>query len=307
MALRQTLDIVAIGNLNIDLIGKVKRLPMRDEKLLLKELVRRPGGGAANFAVACSRLGLKSGLIGCVGSDEFGRDVLSDLRREKVDTTYVKMVDAPTGLVFALSTLEGDHFLVAHRGANLSLKPADIDNDYIKGAKLLHASSVVPEIALAVSSKARKCRIQTSLDVGAELAGLEKGKLLKIVELFDICFLNRRSYKNVFRERPSKSGILKNFPSGLKLLVVTMGARGAIVTDGERAISAPAYKVKVRDSTGAGDAFAAAFDAVWMRTGVLEEALKYALAEAAIKIQHVGAREGLPTMKELKSFMRVHR
>jgi len=307
MGLRQNLDMVAVGNLNVDLIGKVKRLPMRDEKLLLKEFVRRPGGGAANFAVACSRLGLKSGLIGCVGEDEFGGDLLSNLRRENVDTTHIKVVDAPTGLVFALSTLKGDHFLVAHRGANLSLKPADIDSDYIKGARLLHASSVVPEVALAVGSRARKYGIQTSLDLGAELVGVGRRKLLKIVELFDICFLNQRSYKNAFRKMPDKNGILKNFPRGLKVLVVTMGANGAMVTDGKRAVSAPTYKVKVRDSTGAGDAFAAAFDVIWMRSEVLEKALKYGLAEAAMKVQHVGASEGLPTMKELERFVRTRR
>ena len=55
------------------------------------------------------------------------------------------------------------------------------------------------------------------------------------------------------------------------------------------------------------DAFAAAFDVIWMQSEVLDKALKYALAEAAMKVQHVGAREGLPTMKELERFMRTHR
>lgn len=306
MTLQPKLDLIAVGNLNIDLIGKIKKLPARDEKLLLEEFARRPGGGAANFAVACSRLGLKSGLIGCVGSDEFGMEILSDLERENVDKTHVKIVDAPTGLVFALSTPKGDHFLVAYRGANLSLKPDDIDDDYVRKAKLLHASSVTPEVALAVGSKAEKYGLLASLDLGAELAELKMGKLLEIIELFDIFFMNLRTYKKVFRERPSKRGILKNFPEGLEVLVVTMGARGAIVTDGKSVASGPSYRVEVRDSTGAGDAFAAAFDVVWLRGGDLEKAIKYALAEAAIKIQHLGAREGLPTMEELEEFVRAH-
>lgn len=306
MALRSNLDVVAVGNLNIDLICKMKRLPGRDEKLLMEEFARRLGGGAANFAVACSKLGLRSGLVGCVGDDEFGREILEDLRREKVDTSRIKVVGAPTGLVFSFSTPKGDHFLAAYRGANLHLKPEDIDDEYIKGVKLVHASSVAPEVAMAVGSEARKLGVLASLDLGAELAELNRRKLLKALELIDICFMNRRVYRKIFKAKPSKGGILKNFPGGFKILVVTMGPKGALATDGAQVVFSPAHKVKIRDTTGAGDAFAAAFDTVWLQSGDIERAIKYAAAEAAIKIQHVGGREGLPTFKELEEFVRVH-
>jgi len=152
MILQLKLDMIAIGNLNVDLIGKVKKLPARDEKLLLEEFAMRPGGGAANFAAACSKLGLKSGFIGCVGNDEFGKELLANLKRHGVDTSRIKIVDAPTGLVIAPSTAKGNHFLLAHRGANLSLKSEDISSEYISGTKLLHASSVTPDIAITVGS-----------------------------------------------------------------------------------------------------------------------------------------------------------
>jgi len=260
--------VIAVGNLNIDLIGKVGRPPVRDEKLLLEEFVRRPGGGAANFATACAKLGLKSGLVGCIGNDEFGKEILIELRRKGVNTAWIKVVDAPTGLVISLSTPGGDHFLVAHRGANSFLRPEDIDEDHIKGAKLLHASSVAPEIALAAGSKAKKQGILASLDLGAELAELRKRELLDVIERFDICFMNRRSYRKVFGERPSKKGIPKIFPRKLKLLVVTMGPNGAMATDCSVVVVRPSYEVKVKDTTGAGDAFAAAFDAVWLQAEI---------------------------------------
>ncbi len=299
------LDVIAVGNLNIDLIGKIKRLPALDEKLLLDELVRRPGGGAANFAVACSRLGFKSGFIGCVGNDEFGKEILTDLKCEGVDTTRTRVVDAPTGLVFALSTPKGDHFLLTYRGANLSLKPENIDDEYIRGAKLLHASSVAPEIALAVGSEARRQKIYASLDVGAELAELKKRKLIDTVKLFDVCFMNRIAYRKIFKAEPSEKGMLEKFPKGLEVLAITMGGEGAMATDGIKVVARPAYKVQARDSTGAGDAFAAAFDIIWLQTGDLKKAIRYALAEAAIKVQYVGAREGLPTMEELEKFVKA--
>lgn len=300
------MDVIAVGNLNVDLICKVDRLPRRDEKLLTEEFIKRPGGGAANFAVACSKLGLRSGFIGCVGDDALGKEVLEDLRQNDVDTSRIKVVAAPTGMVLSLSTRMGDHFLVAYRGANLHLKPEDVNEDYLKDAKLVHASSVVGEVAKAVGSKARELGILASLDVGAELTALEKGKLLRILGLFDICFMNRRAYKNIFEAGPHRAGLLKDFPKGLGVLVITLGPRGAMATDGENVFFKPAHRVEVKDTTGAGDAFAAAFDAIWMQSGDVEKALTYAVAEAAIKIQHIGAREGLPTMKELEEFVRAH-
>lgn len=305
MILQSKLDVIAVGNLNIDLIGRVKKLPVQDEKLLMEELSLLPGGGAANFVVACSKLGMKSGYIGCIGKDEFGEEILANLRREGVDTTRIKMVDAPTGIDIALSTPRGDHFLLAHRGANLSLKPTDIDDSYIRGAKLLHAS-VAPKLSLAVGSKAKRLGIKASLDIGAEMSELKKSELLDIIELYDICFMNLRSYKKIFREKSSKEGVLRNFPQKLGALIVTMGSRGAMATDGSRVVVCQAYKVKFKDSTGAGDAFAAAFDVMWLRSGDLEESVKYGLAEAAIKVQHVGAQEGLPDMTELEEFVRKH-
>jgi ribokinase len=300
------MNVVAVGNLNVDLICKVDRFPREDEKLLAYEFTRTPGGGAANFAAACSKLGLRAGFIGCVGDDDFGRWILEDLKQNDIDTSRVKIVDAPTGLVLSLSTRRREHFLIAHRGANLHLKPEDVDEDYLRAAKLVHASSVVEKVARAVGGRARELGILASLDVGAELSTLGRGKLLRILELFDICFMNRRAYRNVFRDRPSRASLLRNFPAGLKILAVTLGPEGAAATDGEDVFFKPAYRVEVRDTTGAGDAFAAAFDAVWMRSGDIKRALTYAAAEAAIKVQHVGGREGLPTMEELEKFIRTH-
>lgn len=297
------LDVIAVGNLNMDLIGRTERLPTKDEKLLFQEFTISPGGGAANFAVACSRLGLRVGFVGRVGEDEFGLRVLSSLRKEGIDLTQVKTVKAPTGIVFSLSTSRGDHFLVAYRGANKFLSPADIPQRYLAQARLVHASSVERELALAVGSRAKRAGVTRSLDLGAELSVLPKRELHEVFGLFDLCFLNRRAYKQVFRERPTKRGLVKNFPSGLKALAVTLGPRGAMVSDGSQAFWAPSFRVNVKDTTGAGDAFAAAFVEAWLRGAGLKEALRRGLAGAALKIQHTGAREGLPTAEELRRFL----
>lgn len=298
--------IISVGNLNMDLIGKIEELPKPDEKALLDSFTRRPGGGAANFAVACSKLGLEAGFIGCVGNDSFGKEILEDLKKRGVDTSLVRKVDASTGLAFVFLNPKNDRYLIEHRGANSQLKPSDIKKKNLKDVELIHASSVTPEMVASIGSKVSELDVTASLDLGAELTKVGKEKLLDMLQSFDICFMNEETFENIFKTKATRKKILKQSPEGLEIFVVTLGSKGAIATDGKKTASSSSYDVKVEDTTGAGDAFAAAFDRFILEGENLERSLDYAAAEAAIKVQHVGAREGLPTIEELEKFVKSH-
>lgn len=296
-------EIVSIGNLNLDLIGKLESIPKSDEKVLLKEFGRWPGGGGANFAAVCQKHGLSSGFIGCVGDDAFGSEVLEDLRERGVDTSHVRKVRASTGFAFIFLTPRYERLLIEHRGANSYLKPSDLAEDYLRGAKLLHASSVTPEIATAVGERAQKLNLKASLDLGAELSRMEEQKLLKILENFDICFMNEETFEDIFEANATKQSVLQRFPKKLEIFVVTIGSEGALVSDGKTTITSPSYDVDVKDTTGAGDTFAAIFDKHILGGASLEEAVKFAAAGAALKVQHVGARKGVPDQREIEKFL----
>jgi len=297
-------DVIGIGNANMDIIVKVLKLPVIDEKVLAEDVVFLPGGGASNFAVACSRLGIPTGFIGCVGNDYFGKLLLENFKKEGVDVSHVKIVKKNTGFVIAISDIEGKYFMVANRGANLELKPEDLDEEYIGGARLVHGSSLRIEIAEALGKKARKLNVFSSIDVGAELAHLERSKFLKILRGYDFTFLNKTSYKLIFNVNPTREVLLKYFPRGMKVLVVTLGEAGVLACDGKRVIHVPALKVKVVDTVGAGDAFSAAFLTYFLKTEDLEVAAKYAVAAAAIKVQKIGGQKGLPVREELEKFVK---
>lgn len=298
------MEIISIGNLNIDLIGKLAEAPRPDKKVLLDEFNRRPGGGAANFAVACTKLGLNTTFVGSIGKDSFGEEILTDLKERGVETSHVKKSDALTGFAFVFTTPENERFLIEHRGANSNLKTSDVKDKLLEKAGLLHASSVTPEMAADIGEKAGKHKIKTSLDLGAELTKVEKERLSKILEFYDICFMNEGTFEDIFGVKATEENVLGYFPRGLESLVVTLGSRGALATDGEEIIAGPTYDVDVKDATGAGDAFAAAFDMLILENASLREAINYATAEATIKVQHVGGRIGLPTKEELKNFMK---
>jgi len=297
-------DIIGVGNANMDIIVKVSRLPTVDEKILAEDVKFLPGGGASNFAVACSRLGASAGFIGCVGDDHFGRLILENFRREGVDVSRVKIVRRNTGFVIAISDVQGRYFMVASRGANLELKPENLDEKYISCAKLVHGSSLRSEIAEALGMKAKKFNVLSSIDIGAELAHLGRSKVLEILRNYDFVFLNRTSYRLIFNASLVRENLLKYFPKGPKILLVTLGEDGVLVCDGKRVIHVPAVKVKVVDTVGAGDAFAAAFLVYFLETEDLEDAARYAVAAAAFKIQKVGGQKGLPTREELENFVK---
>lgn len=296
---------MSVGNLNLDIIGKLNALPKSDEKVLLDEFSRKPGGGGANFAVACSKLGLNASFIGCVGNDDFGKEVLEDLGKRGVDTSFIKRVEAPTGMAFIFLTPDYERLLIEYRGANSFLNPSHLKEDILKKASLLHASSVTPEMAVSVGNKAKKFGLKSSLDLGAELTQLENQELLEILKEFDICFMNGETFEDIFDVRPSEKNVLKQHPKGLDILVVTKGSEGAIVTNGNKPISGPTYDVEIKDTTGAGDTFAAVFNKYLLNGASLDKVVKYATAGAAIKIQKVGAREGIPTQKELENFVKM--
>ncbi|MBS3815826.1 MAG: hypothetical protein KGY45_04610, partial [Hadesarchaea archaeon] len=227
----------AVGNLNIDLIGKIGELPSPDEKALIKEFARRPGGGAANFAVAISRLGLSSGFIGHVGDDDFGKEILEDLENKGVDSSQVTIVDESTGIAFILTSSDRGRFLIEYRGANKYLSPNDLVDDYLEGGDVIHASSVNPEMALAIGSKAKELGLKASLDLGAELTHLSRPKLLELLNNFDICFMNEETFESIFNIQPTELNVLRVLPEDLEVLSVTLGAEGAIAANEDEAVS----------------------------------------------------------------------
>ncbi|MBS3815648.1 MAG: carbohydrate kinase family protein, partial [Hadesarchaea archaeon] len=211
-----------------------------------------------------------------------------------------------TGIAFILTSSDRGRFLIEYRGANEYLSPNDLVDDYLEGGDVIHASSVNPEMALAIGSKAKELGLKASLDLGAELTHLSRPKLLELLNNFDICFMNEETFESIFNIQPTELNVLRVLPEDLEVLSVTLGAEGAIAANEDEAVSSSSYEVKVKDTTGAGDAFAAAFNKFLLDGASLQKCVNYGVAEAAIKVQNIGARENLPTLDELKEFIDRH-
>ncbi|MFJ9706857.1 ribokinase [Streptomyces sp. NPDC101234] len=293
-------DLLVVGSANADLVIDVERRPAAGETVLGGDLATHPGGKGANQAVAAGRLGARTALLARVGDDAHGRLLLDSQRAAGVDTVGVLVGGAPTGVALITVDPSGDNSIVVSPGANGRLTPADVR----AAGSLFHASRVIStqlEIPLetvleVVRSVAPGSRFVLNPSPPQPLPG-------EVLAACDPLIVNEHEAKVVLgeacvSEEPADWARLL-LAKGPKSVVVTLGAQGALVADGQGVESVPSVKVDAVDTTGAGDAFTAAL-AVRLGAGEsLAGAAAYAARVGAAAVTRRGAQESYPTAAEV--------
>lgn len=286
------LDVLSIGNVNIDLSFLINKLPDLDGEELA-DLKVFHGGSAANFAVGIARLGLKVGVLGCVGDDEFGREAVEELKRAGVETKFLRVFKRKrTGMVCVIVEREGGRRMLAYRGANAELESVI---DILPKAKFFQLCNVDRNVLMKI--KEYRGGEGIALDPGGSVSRLRPEDLDGI----DVLLLNELECKLLTGSNYRLGA--NRLSRYARLVVVKLGKRGAYIFDGKEGKVQKALRVKVVDTTGAGDAFDAGFMAAFIRGMDKEECLRWGIAVASLKIQKRGARNGLPTLQELNEFL----
>ena len=163
-----SLDVIAIGDSNVDLIVTVKGFPVRGGNAYVDSFEKIAGGTAGNFAVAASRLGLRTGLVSKIGNDEYGRFFKADLEMEGVDISHL-LTDkkAHTGWVFVVVDAQGERTFFAFRTncADSLLRYEEIDMSYLRRARLIHVSGI-----LLTASESRKTILKVMEELKAAVS-----------------------------------------------------------------------------------------------------------------------------------------
>jgi len=295
-------EVVAIGNANVDIIMYVDKVPAEDEAVEAYDTIISAGGSASNYAVALSRLNVKSGFIGRIGNDSFGEFIRKEFEKERVDISHLKVDDKyPTGKVFIIVTRDGIRRMIAYRGANARISKDDLDEEYISKAKIVHAASIRKELAEDVAKIVSKYNVAFSYDPGSIVCKYGIKGFMSIFKHVKILYLNLRELECLTgsRDPESASQLLRYGP---KLVVVKMGSKGSYIVLSDARIRVPPYKPKqVIDTTGAGDVFAAALTASLLKGYSLWDSALFASVAAGIKVGRKGARNGIPYEKEVLS------
>jgi ribokinase len=287
--------IVVIGSINMDLVCRAPHLPRPGETILGSEFLTIPGGKGANQAVAAARLAdgrVDVHMIGRVGADDFGSTLIAGLRDNGVVTRRVGVTkNVASGVAMILVDRAGENSIVVTPGANAKLTPADID----AAEPLIRGASVVViqlEIPLATVRQAiamcRRLGVFSILDP-APAPTPARGKPLR----FDVDLLtpNETEARAVRRD-------------GAKSLVLKLGARGCRLVDAAGSQHVKPFKVKVVDSTAAGDAFTGALAVAQALAMPMPEALRMANAAGALCCTKLGAQPALPTRRAVERLLK---
>ncbi|CCU78454.1 hypothetical protein HSACCH_00622 [Halanaerobium saccharolyticum subsp. saccharolyticum DSM 6643] len=296
-------DVICFGDINVDYIGRMDRLPDIDEELPIYNLEKFCGGAATNVAVTLARLGKNTAYIGSIGDDYNGKELIDRLQNEGVDVSKVNKKEGYlSGTVFAIIDNDGERRLLSYLGANLQTKKEDFDQDYLSKTKVLHMSNPLLSIVPTLLSYARENNLIVSFDPGTLISSKGLEEIEYILRETDILFLNRVEYNDLVNN--SEKGLDIFLELGCEMVVYKKGKEGSLLktAKGEEIIS-PGFKVEVVDTTGAGDAFAGGFLTAYLNDLNLKDLMRFANAVAAISVTSKGAKEALPNLDEVLDFI----
>jgi ribokinase len=297
-------EFVAIGRINIDIDLSVNTIPKKNEHVLCDEGYISFGGSASNFAAQAARLGVKTTLVSCVGDDPYGHLAVKELSKIGVDTSCVLVLEnQSTGLFVHTHDVANDWLVVAKPGANRFLEKRIFEDENLVEAQVMHLAGSFPMMVNRVMDLAVTHGMIVSLDPGRDAEKLELGRILKHT---DLLFVNQKELRDYFNIEPTESALkafAKTFPG---IVILKLGEKGAIATDGFEYCISHIFEVPVLDTMGAGDSFAAGFITAWVRSERIEQALNMANAVAALTITKQGAQNGQPTLDETARFLRRH-
>lgn len=296
-------DVIVVGDSNVDLMIKVEHIANHDEKVRGKLLGKYAGGIAGNFCCVATKFGLKCGIITAVGNDEYGSICLNSFAEYGVNTEGLVVNNKPTYFCVVLLDNTGEKALTIVETANLVPSIADVDINYLNQSKFVHLTSLDLSLARYVALGVKKgVEVSIDIEVTADGAGLKDWK--DVLGNTSIVFINKLSIKALFGDEEFDKNAKRLLEMGSKIIVLTCGAEGVKVFTRDDQFTAPAFKVKVKDTTGAGDCFNAFFLGGIINGWELKKAALYANAAAAIAIQQVGSRTAIPDLTEVRSFLK---
>ncbi|HDD40162.1 MAG TPA: sugar kinase [Nitrososphaeria archaeon] len=311
------LDVITIGECLVEIMRDKRDVPHSVPGTYLGPY---PSGAPAIFADACARLGLKVGIIGAVGKDDFGKLLLDRLKGDGVDVSKMKVLeDNTTGVAFVTYFSSGSRQFIFHikHAAAGQIFPEDVDPDYVRGSRLLHLMGS----SLSINENCREACYK-AVEIAKSHGGVITFDPNLRPELLDISTIRRicRPVLEVAKvvlpsgvEAEALTGSSDPIEAGKKLLeygpkiaVIKLGEKGSIAVTRDDVVEMPAIKVKEVDPTGAGDVYDAAFVYGLLNNWPVEKILKFANAAGAIKVTRFGPMEGPVSRREIEEFLEEH-
>jgi sugar/nucleoside kinase (ribokinase family) len=305
------LDVVVLGGAAVDRVAQVNRLPARDSVVLACAQHRFAVGSAANVAVGLARLACRAGFIGRVGDDPDGVFLRQAFQEEGVDTRALLVHEGATTVsCFIAVDGQGERSIVALPGVSLIETAEGLDLAYVRAARVLYVGPSYPDVAQAAMTEAHASRSMVFYAPSGAWGPDGLAGISHLIQQCDVLLVSRTEAEALTGCYHPEQAVTSLHSLGPRVVVETLGAAGVIMQDERGHTALPSRTVtRVRDTTGAGDAFAAGFIASFLgsfpdhSTVDWAAAARQGCAAAAVKIGYLGARNGLPTRETLAHFM----
>ncbi len=282
------LPVLVLGSINMDIVMQVESLPTPGETTLVKAIATHPGGKGANQAVAAARMGAAVSMIGAVGSDAYGDEMLGVLKAEGIDVSAVaRRADQPTGTA---------HIAVDAKGENMILVAGGANRDVALGG-LARASVRIAQLETPIDDVAAFLRGGSLTILNAAPFVAEARALFDECDIVIVNEVELAGYAGAEGDVVTLARTLLAWPD--QTIVVTLGGKGAVAVSAENIIEVTGMKVAVVDTVGAGDCFCGVLAAGLAAHMPLEAAMQRANRAASIAVGRVGAIPSLPHAEEL--------
>lgn len=294
--------IYVLGSINMDMVANVPYMPKSGETLSADKFYTNPGGKGANQAVAIAKLGGEVKMIGKVGNDAFGAPLKAHLSAFGVNVDFVSFAETNSGLAMIIVE-KGDNRIILDKGANYAITEKDVDEGLFdaKEGDVLVMQLEIPLEIVEYAARLAKSKNMTVVLNPAPAVKLNEN----LMQYVDIVAPNESEAEILTGISPAGDveialTVKKLYALGAKRVIITLGGRGSVISEGQSITYIKPRKVKVVDTTSAGDTFIGAFVLKFAGGASAVEAANFASVASSITITREGAANSIPTLKEVQ-------
>lgn len=291
------MKIGVVGSINMDMVVLSDRIPHKGETLIGNGIQYNAGGKGSNQAVAISRLGGDVTMFGKVGNDENGKKLVDLMKKEGVNTSFIKVEDNENTGLAVITVGENDNTIIVIPGANNK-----VDLKYINEIKddLLKCDLVILQHEIPLETNEEIIKICKEHQIKSLLNPAPAKEISDfVIENVDFLTPNEHEAALLFNDQIIEDVMLK-YPGKL---IITQGEQGLSLAIDDKIVRVPSRKSNVVDTTGAGDTFNGAFAHAYLKGYELEKALHFANICAGLSTEKAGAQSGMPTEQEVLAEM----
>jgi len=299
--------IIVFGSINMDLVVYSDKQPTKGETILGNSFETFQGGKGANQAVAVAKLGLPVSLIGKVGNDVFGDELLENLNRETVDTSMIVRHEGPSGVAFIyVFEQTSENHIIVISGSNKEVKSNQISDKELSTSDVLISQLEVPPSEIEdLFIRAKNSGTYRMLNTAP---ALEISK--NLIRETDLLVMNESELENL-SERSVDNENIDSIAEAIKVLnlkttqsiAVTLGSKGVYVYTNQKGDFIDGHKIEAVDTTGSGDCFIGALATHYLKSNDLLDSVNFANKAAALSVTKRGASASMPTLEEVVNFL----